>query len=125
VKHRTCRGCGVTLTLDNARVYRGRWVGACRACESLAGSARARRHREQRRRERFAERELVEFALEVLAIGGNGEGWTLADAVNALRIATGQDGVNDQWIEPVGDDDRRRLRAFVGLRGPVSERDER
>lgn len=59
--------------------------------------------------------ELAGFALEVLAIGGNGEGWTLNDAVAALRLALGEDGVNDRWREAVSDADRSRLRAFVGI----------
>lgn len=66
--------------------------------------------------------ELVDFALEVLAVGGNGEGWTLNDAVAALRVATGQNGVNERWAEPVSADELARLRAFVGdlpcLRAP-------
>lgn len=35
-----CRRCLVPLTEDNARIYRGRWVGACRKCESAEATAR-------------------------------------------------------------------------------------
>lgn len=58
--------------------------------------------------------EFASFALEVLAIGGNGEGWTLADAIAALRVAVQDDGVNDRWAEPVSPNEWRRLRSFVG-----------
>ena len=37
---RDCRTCGAKLTEDNARIYQGRWVGACRRCESLVAAAR-------------------------------------------------------------------------------------
>jgi hypothetical protein len=37
---RKCRRCEVVLTLDNARTYQGRWVGACRHCESVMASER-------------------------------------------------------------------------------------
>jgi hypothetical protein len=61
-----------------------------------------------------SERTFVGFALDVLAIGGNGEGWALNDAVSALRVALGEDGVNDNWHTALNDDDRARLRSFVG-----------
>jgi NMD protein affecting ribosome stability and mRNA decay len=35
-----CRRCVVSLTSDNARVSRGRFVGVCRPCESLNASER-------------------------------------------------------------------------------------
>lgn len=60
------------------------------------------------------ERSFVGFALDVLAIGGNGEGWTLNDAVSALRVALGEDGVNKSWHTALSDEDRSRLREFVG-----------
>lgn len=60
------------------------------------------------------EREFVDFALTVLAIGGNGEGWHLGDAVAALRVALGQDAAEGPWTAPVDAEERARLRAFVG-----------
>lgn len=41
-KERACRRCGVRLTVDNARTYDGRWVGACRTCETAESTARKR-----------------------------------------------------------------------------------
>ena len=35
-----CRRCGVTLTEENARTYQGRWIGACRSCESVLTTER-------------------------------------------------------------------------------------
>jgi hypothetical protein len=35
-----CRKCGDRLTSENARRSRGRWVGACRACETEESQAR-------------------------------------------------------------------------------------
>lgn len=35
-----CRRCLVPLTEKNARTYKGRWVGACRKCESAETTAR-------------------------------------------------------------------------------------
>lgn len=43
-----CRGCGHVLTPENARLSRGRFVGACRPCESSEGMARTIRRRIQR-----------------------------------------------------------------------------
>lgn len=36
-----CRGCGVPLMPENARVSRGRFVGACRPCEVTEARKRA------------------------------------------------------------------------------------
>lgn len=43
---RDCRTCGTKLTTANARTYQGRWVGACRRCESAAASERYHRKAE-------------------------------------------------------------------------------
>lgn len=42
-----CRGCGCTLTSGNARRYEGRWVGACRECESQEAQDRYYAKRER------------------------------------------------------------------------------
>jgi hypothetical protein len=63
-------------------------------------------------------RDCADFALTVFAIGGNGEGWTLNDAVVALRVGLGLDGVNEQWREPVSEDELARLELWMG---PVPE----
>jgi transposase-like protein len=41
---RLCRRCQVPLSTDNARRFNGRWVGACRKCETAEGVARQRQH---------------------------------------------------------------------------------
>lgn len=41
----TCRRCGVDLDQWNARRARGRWVGACRSCETVESMGRAARRR--------------------------------------------------------------------------------
>lgn len=60
------------------------------------------------------ERALVTFALEVLAIGGNGEGWTIADAEHALRLALDAHKAEPPWSLAVDAVELARLRSFVG-----------
>ena len=60
------------------------------------------------------ERDFVGFALEVLASGGNGEGWNIGDAIAALRVALGEDEAGGNWTAPVDVNERKRLVAFVG-----------
>jgi len=40
---KTCRGCDKNLTKKNARIYQGRFIGACRACESYEARERYER----------------------------------------------------------------------------------
>jgi len=37
---KTCRGCQKPLTVDNARMWGGRFIGACRSCEATEARER-------------------------------------------------------------------------------------
>lgn len=58
---------------------------------------------------------LSSAALEVISQGGNGEGWTLNDAVTLLRLAVGP--LNERGFEPLTVEDLDRAVAITG--GPL------
>lgn len=57
------------------------------------------------------ERLLVDAAVEIIAVGGNGEGWTLNDALDCLRIALCEGTSLGRWTKAV---DRDHLAHIVG-----------
>lgn len=57
---------------------------------------------------------LAAAALDVVAVGGNGEGWTLDDVVVLLRIATGQEGADGPWADALEPHDYDRARSIAG-----------
>lgn len=65
-----CRRCGDPLTTRNARRYQGRYVGACRQCESDESGQRAKGRRLLRQMEREVEaRAALCHALEQVYAG--------------------------------------------------------
>ena len=55
----------------------------------------------------------LNFAVDVLTVGGNGEGWSIMDIVRVARIVLGEDAERT-WQNPVSEEEIKRIRGIMG-----------